>query len=211
MIRVDNLSKNYGNRLVLQGIRLKVSAGECVGLLGPNGSGKTTLIKILATLLPPTSGEIRLAGHNLRTDKEKIRPKIGVLTHSTFLYENLTAIENLLFYGKLYPISHLQEKATELLGIFGLKNRAKDQVRYFSRGMKQRLTLARLFLHEPRILLLDEPLTGLDSQGTEDLARMLQGAKEKRCAIFMATHQTTEVGKIVDRWLKLEQRQVSSP
>lgn len=210
MIRVENLSKNYGNRLVLQGIQLKVRAGECVGLLGPNGSGKTTLIKILATLIPPSSGEIHLMGQNAQIQKEKIRSKMGVLTHSTFLYENLTALENLLFYGRLYQIPHLQEKTIELLGTFGLKNRAKDQVRHFSRGMKQRLALARVFLHEPKILLLDEPFAGLDKQGIQDLRRMLQEAKQKKCAIFLTTHQTSEIEDVVDRWLKLEQKQVST-
>jgi heme exporter protein A len=205
MIRVENLSKNYGHRLVLQGIQLKVGAGECVGLLGPNGSGKTTLIKILATLIPPSSGEIRLIGKNAQTQREEIRSKIGVLTHSTFLYENLTALENLLFYGKLYQVPRLQEKTIELLGTFGLKNRAKDQVRYFSRGMKQRLALARVFLHEPKIFLLDEPFAGLDKQGIQDLRRMLQEAKRKKCAIFLTTHQTSEVEDVIDRWLKLEQ------
>ena len=173
MVRARKLVKSFGNRAVLRGVDLDLRQGEFVTLLGPNGAGKTTLMRILATLSRPTSGTVELAGIPLKQASPTIRKLLGVISHQTFLYEDLNAYENLRFYGKLYDVCNLEERIAELLKRVGLETRAKDLVRTYSRGMQQRLSIARAILHNPPVLLLDEPDTGLDRQASDMLGGLI--------------------------------------
>jgi heme exporter protein A len=163
-IQVRALTKSFGPHRVLRGVDLAVGPGEFVALLGPNGAGKTTLIRTIATLGRPTAGDVLVNGHSVRGDTGRVRRDLGLVSHQTFLYGDLTAEENLRFYGALYRMAGLDERIDYLLGKVGLSERRRDAVRTFSRGMQQRLSIARAILHDPPILLLDEPDTGLDQQ-----------------------------------------------
>lgn len=188
-IQVSGLTKSFGPHRVLRGVDLVVHAGEFVALLGPNGAGKTTLIHILATLGRPTGGDVLVAGHSVKGDPRLIRRSLGLVSHQTFLYGDLTAEENLRFYGALYRVPHLDERVRYLLEKVGLYERRRDVVRTFSRGMQQRLSIARAILHDPPILLLDEPDTGLDQQAIRMLAELLSVFGAESRTVLMTTHQ----------------------
>jgi ABC-type multidrug transport system ATPase subunit len=173
MIELRKLTKAFGRKIALRGIDLRVAPGESLVLFGPNGAGKTTLIRILSSLSRPTSGAVYIGGLDLRTHAEGIRRHLGVVSHAPLLYDSLTAEENLRFFGRLYGVTDLEGRITLLLEQVGLAARRKDLVRIFSRGMTQRLSIARALLHDPEILLLDEPDTGLDPQAAEMLHRLL--------------------------------------
>jgi heme exporter protein A len=173
MIELRRLTKAFGRKLALRGLDLRVAPGESLVLFGPNGAGKTTLIRILSSLSRPTSGAVYIGGLDLKTHAEGIRRHLGVVSHAPLLYDSLTAEENLRFFGRLYGVTDLEPRITQLLEQVGLAARRKDLVRIFSRGMTQRLSIARALLHDPEILLLDEPDTGLDPQAAEMLHRLL--------------------------------------
>jgi len=173
MIEVRGLVKSFGSKVALDGVDLDVAEGEFLTLVGPNGAGKTTLIRILATLTRPTEGSVRVAGCDLAKQGNEVRRHIGLASHQTLLYEDLSAEENLRFYGRMYEVPELEERITALLQRVGLEHRRHDLVRTFSRGMQQRLSIARALLHDPAILLLDEPYTGLDQQAMEVLREVL--------------------------------------
>ena len=179
MIEIRNLTKSFGTLYALRGIHLSIPEGIFLSIFGPNGAGKTTFIRILATLSKASGGEILFAGKNLEDSPEEIRRRIGVIGHSTFLYDELTAWENLKFYSTLYDLSEAAERIEQALKEVGLANRKHDFVRTFSRGMQQRLSIARAMLHEPDILLLDEPYTGLDQHASQMLTRWLAGLKSQ--------------------------------
>ena len=187
-IEVQGLTKSFGNRLALKGIELRVREGEFLTIFGPNGSGKTTLIKVLATIMKPSSGRVRVAGFDLRDSPVPIRRKIGVVSHQTFLYDDLTAFENLKFYGRMYDVPHLEERISEVITKVGLASRLHHQVRTLSRGMQQRLSIARAVLHRPSIMLLDEPETGLDQYATAMLGEMLETLSAEVGTLIMTTH-----------------------
>lgn len=187
-LEVEGLTKSFGSAAVLRGVNLRVRPGEVLALCGPNGSGKTTLIRILATLSKPTGGRACLAGADLVEEAAQVRRLIGVAGHQTFLYGELTAQENLAFYGRMYGVPELTARIGQLLHRVGLEAQAHQRVDTFSRGMQQRLTLARALLHGPRILLLDEPDTGLDQQGAKMLAEILAAAAAEGCAALLTTH-----------------------
>jgi heme exporter protein A len=172
-VEVRGLVKSFGSKVALEGVDLDVAEGEFLTLVGPNGAGKTTLIRILATLARPTRGSVRVAGYDLGGQGTEVRRRIGLASHQTLLYGDLSAEENLRFYGRMYEVPELEERITALLQRVGLEHRRHDLVRTFSRGMQQRLSLARALLHDPAILLLDEPYTGLDQQATEVLREVL--------------------------------------
>lgn len=178
----------YDRNLVLDNLDLKIGK-EFITIFGANGSGKTTLLKIISTLIKPTSGEILIDGLNIFEEGIKLREKIGFLGHEIYLYEELTAIENLKFYSKLYniPKDKFEKEAYDLLKTFGLLHRMNDYVRKFSRGMKQRLSIARAILHNPKILLLDEPYTGLDNKAKKILEDFLLNSIGKK-TIIMTSH-----------------------
>ncbi len=189
MIEVRALRKAFGPRVALADVSLRVEAGEFVVLVGPNGAGKTTLLRILATLTRPTSGEVRVDGVDLTRDAASIRRQLGFLSHRTLLYEDLTAEQNLRFYARMYGLPEVSARVAELLAQVGLTARREDLVRTFSRGMQQRLAVARAILHRPRILLLDEPYTGLDPLAVETLATLLETLVDAGTTILLTTHQ----------------------
>ncbi|HZD10572.1 MAG TPA: ABC transporter ATP-binding protein, partial [Candidatus Binatia bacterium] len=167
MIKIEGLVKNYGMLPVLRGANLHVSEGEFVTLVGANGAGKTTLLRIVATLLSPTAGSVSVGGWPLPQHAEKVRRHLGLVSHHALLYGDLTAAENLMFFARLYHLDNREERVANALRTVGLLARQRDAVRTFSRGMTQRLTLARATLHEPDVLLFDEPYTGLDQEASQ--------------------------------------------
>ncbi len=173
MIEVRDLVKSFGSKVALEGVDLDVAEGEFLTLVGPNGAGKTTLIRILSTLTRPTRGSVRVAGCDLTKQGSEVRRRIGLASHQTLLYGDLSAEENLRFYGRMYEVPDLEDSITTLLQRVDLDHRRHDLVRTFSRGMQQRLSLARALLHDPAILLLDEPYTGLDQHAAEVLKEVL--------------------------------------
>jgi len=198
-IAVTGLTKSFGNLYALRNLSFSLNKGEFLTIFGPNGAGKTTLIRILSTLTKASSGEIEIADFSFENDSEKIRRQIGVIAHQTFLYENLTAEENLRFYGRLYDVENLPQKIETLLSEVGLELRKKDFVRTFSRGMQQRLAIARAMLHEPSILLLDEPYTGLDQHASEMLTNWLKRLRSAEQTILMVTHDLEQGMELADR------------
>jgi heme exporter protein A len=200
MIEVSNLSKSFGPRVALAGVDLSIGAGEFVTLMGPNGAGKTTLLRILATLARPTSGTVRIAGLDPARDGTKVRQRIGFLSHRTLLYEDLTAGQNLRFYARMYGLDDGPARVQDLLQRVGLATRHHDLVRTFSRGMQQRLALARAVLHRPQVLLLDEPYTGLDPLAAQALTGLLAELTGEGCTTLLTTHDLgrgLEVGRRV--------------
>lgn len=187
MIEVWGLTKRYGSTAALEGVDLEVPRGRFATVFGPNGAGKTTLTKILATLTKPSSGEVRIAGTPIEEGTE-VRRKIGLVSHKSFLYGDLTSIENLGFYARMFDLRDRRDRIRELLEMVGLKERANEPVRSFSRGMEQRLAIARALLHEPEVLLLDEPYTGLDLGASEMLKGVLERVLEMRKTVLMTTH-----------------------
>ena len=183
-IEVNQLVKSFGNTLALAGVDLKVKRGQTVAIFGPNGAGKSTLIKVLATIMNPSSGEILVDGLNLKSNAEVIRTMIGVVPHQTLLYSNLTAYENLEFYSRMYDVPHFKERILQVIDMVGMKPRLYDRVGTLSRGMQQRLSIARALLHKPAIMLLDEPETGLDQQAISMLWRSLKEEGPERTVIF---------------------------
>jgi heme exporter protein A len=188
MIEVRGLMKSFGGKVALGGVDLDVAEGEFLTLVGPNGAGKTTLIRILATLTRPTEGSVRVAGYDLARQGAEVRRYIGLASHQTLLYEDLSAEENLRFYGRMYEVAELEERITALLQRVGLEHRRHDLVRTFSRGMQQRLSIARALLHDPGILLLDEPYTGLDQYAAEVLREVLVALVGRSRTVLMTTH-----------------------
>ena len=188
MIKVSNLTKSFGPRAALAGVDLDVEAGEFVTLVGPNGAGKTTLLRIMATLTKPTSGTVRIAGLDSAKSGEAIRRLIGFLSHRTLLYDDLTAEQNLNFYAQMYDLDDAHARITNLLEQVGLTARRRDLVRTFSRGMQQRLSVARAVLHRPQVLLLDEPYTGLDPNASQSLTELLTELAGAGCTVLLTTH-----------------------
>lgn len=175
IISINNLSKIFGTNVVLKNINLEIKKGEFLTIFGPNGAGKTTLVKIMSTLVSPTSGRVLIDGVDIKENPIGIRKKIGVISHDTYLYTELTAAENLRFFGKMYDVLDTEARIDELLERVGLKYRKNDRVGTFSRGMKQRLSIARALIHDPPILFLDEPYTGLDQHASATFDRILSG------------------------------------
>ena len=173
MIELRKLTKSFGSKYALRGVNLRVMPGESLVIFGPNGAGKSTLIRILSSLSRPTSGTVHIGGLDLATHADGIRRHLGVVSHAPLLYDSLTAEENLRFFAGLYGMSQPEPRITLLLAQVGLTTRRGDLVRTFSRGMVQRLAIARALLHDPQVLLLDEPDTGLDPQAAEMLHDLL--------------------------------------
>jgi heme ABC exporter ATP-binding subunit CcmA len=188
MISIKNLRKSYGRKRILRDMNLDVEKGEFIVLFGPNGAGKTTLIKILSTLARPTSGEVKINGFDIHEESIDVRRSIGVLSHNPLLYEDLTLSENLIFYSRMYSIKKTDKDILALIKSVGLLHRANDKVGEFSRGMKQRAAVARVVLHNPPVLLLDEPYTGLDYKAWDMLNGMLKKYHEKKITVLLITH-----------------------
>ena len=187
-VEVEGVTKAFGPRMALKGVDLRLKKGEFLTIFGPNGAGKTTLIKMVATLTQPTAGKIRIGGLDARKQPSDVRRLIGVVSHDSMLYGNLTAYENLEFFGKMFDVPNLKEKVSSLLSQVGLSANRDQRVATFSHGMQKRLSIARAFVHDPPLLLLDEPETGLDQQGIAMLMGTLQALGAGQRTILMTTH-----------------------
>ncbi len=207
-IEAQGLTKSFGNQRALRGIDLTVRWGESVVIFGPNGAGKTTLIKVLATIMNPSSGSVLVDGLSLKDSAEEVRRRIGVVTHQTFLYSNLTAYENLEFYCRMYDVSGRQERIHEVVARVGMTSRLYDRVGTLSRGMQQRLSIARSLLHKPVIMLLDEPETGLDQQAIEMVWDALQKEDEGKRTIILITHNLERGLEVGERLVILSQGRI---
>lgn len=197
MIQVQGLVKTFGIRPILRGVEIVIARGECVALLGANGSGKTTLIRILAALSRPTRGEVKIGGWTLPKEAGKIRSHLGYLGHLPLLYDDLTASENLTVFARLYGIG--MDRIPAALDRVGLLKRANDLAGAFSRGMQQRLGIARALLHEPDVLLLDEPYTGLDVDGATMLDTIIREQKAAGRTILITSHDLERTVALCDR------------
>jgi heme exporter protein A len=195
----EGLQRAYGRTPVLAGIDLRVEGGECVALLGANGAGKTTLLRVLATLLRPSAGRLVLFGEDAIARPAAALRHLGYVGHESACYGDLTATENLAFYAELYRLTDAQRRVTELVAWAGLDGAARRPIRTFSRGMTQRLALARALLHRPELLLLDEPFNGLDPQATATLERLLHELRRAGHAIVLATHDVPRAAVIATR------------
>ena len=203
-IQFSEVEKRYGMRLALRGVSLEIAAGECVALVGHNGSGKTTLLKIAAQLTRPSRGKIAFQAGENPLSLEDVKSKVGMVGHHTLLYEELTAEENLIFFAKLFGLENPAETSRQALQPVGLSGRAADLVRTFSRGMRQRLSIARALLASPGLLLLDEAGTGLDPEGQHWLGATIQRLRDSGCTILMSTHGRNETQGAVTRAIRLE-------
>ena len=202
IIETNKLQRSFGGNIAVDEMTFHVKQGEVFGLLGPNGAGKTTTVRLLNGILPPSSGTARVFGFDPVTQGESVRHKTGVLTETPALYERLSAWENLEFFGTLQeiPESELHHRVDEMLEFFELSSRAKDKVETFSKGMKQRLALARALIHKPPLIFLDEPTSGLDpeaAQQVDDLIASLAGKNGQ--TVILATHNLTEAQRLCDR------------
>ena len=203
-IEFQNIEKRYGMRMALRNVSLEIGAGECVALVGHNGSGKTTLLKITALLARPSRGQISFFLGDRQLSSEDVKRHIGMVAHHTLVYDELTAEENLVFFAKLFRLSDPVARARQALEPVGLSRRANDMARTFSRGMRQRLAIARALLASPQLLLFDEPAAGLDPEGQQWLGATLRSLHARGCTIIMSTHGRNETQASVTRAIRLD-------
>jgi len=196
-IVVEELAYSYGDLVAVDHISFKVAEGEILGFLGPNGAGKTTTVKMLTGQLKPKGGKALLLGMDIAGNADKVRQEIGVCFEQPNLYEQMTAVENLNLFASLFGISHFDAKA--LLGRVGLAGREKDLVESYSKGMKQRLMVARSLVNRPRILFLDEPTAGLDPASAEAIRSVILEERKRGATVFLTTHDMMEADKLSDR------------
>ena len=199
MIAAQELRKTYGSNIVIDGVSFTLGGGQCLALLGPNGAGKTTLLRILATLLRPTAGALRVGGIDALREPERVRPLLGMVAHGSYVYEDLTARENLRFWEIMRGGDAAPDRLMAGLAQVELDGVADERVRTFSAGMKRRLALARVLLGQARVLLLDEPFTGLDRRGRKWVSEFLQAFKKAGGAAVVATHSFSGGLGVADR------------
>jgi len=200
MITVKKLVKRFGLKPVLRGVDFEVQAGEFVALLGPNGAGKTTFLRILASLSRPSLGDVRVAGYPLPKEAAQVRARLGVVSHLPLLYGDLTADENLRFYARMYGIENIEARLNEVLEMVGLAKRRSDLVRTFSRGMQQRLAIGRAVLHDPEVMLFDEPYTGLDQDASAMLDDVLKTVAAQGRTVVMTSHDLARAEVLATRF-----------
>ncbi|HVD50488.1 MAG TPA: ABC transporter ATP-binding protein, partial [Candidatus Udaeobacter sp.] len=201
VIRTEKLTKRFGSLTAVDGIDLDVHEGEVFGFLGPNGAGKTTTLRLLCALIAPTTGTAEIAGFRLGHDDAKIRAAVGILTEQPGLYERQSAWDNLVFYATLYglPKPVAKSQAERYLRMMGLWDRRAEAVVTFSRGMKQKMAIARAALHEPRVLFLDEPTTGLDPDAAKTVREFIVTLRGEGRTVFLCTHNLDEADRLCDR------------
>jgi heme exporter protein A len=200
MIEVRSLVKRFGPKTVLRGLDFSVAEGEFVALLGPNGAGKTTFLRILSSLSRQSMGEVKIAGYYLPNQSAAVRRRLGVVSHLPLLYGDLSAFENLHFYGRMYGVDGLNDRIAEVLELVGLTARRRDLVRTFSRGMQQRLAIGRAILHDPDVLLLDEPHTGLDQDACTMLDEVLRQVAVRGRTVVMTSHDLSRAQDLASRF-----------
>ena len=201
MINVSNLRKTFGTIEALKGISFNIPQGECYGLLGPNGAGKTTTISIMSTLIKPSEGEVNIAGYDLKKNPLKCKKEIGVVTQEIALYNELSAYDNLLFWGSLYnvPKRELITRIDEMIKLFGLSDRKNDKVKTYSGGMKRRINIASALLHKPKVLFMDEPTVGIDPQSRNLIFEVIEKLHKEGMTIVYTTHYMEEAERLCDR------------
>src|SRR3989454_3238286 len=201
VLRTDKLTKRFGSLTAVDAVDLEVREGEVFGYLGPNGAGKTTTLRLLCALIAPTSGSAEVAGYRLGREDMNIRASVGILTEQPGLYERQSAWENLVFYATLYGLtrSEASSQAERYLRLMGLWERRTEPVATFSRGMKQKMAIARAALHEPRILFLDEPTTGLDPDAAKTVREFIVALRGQGRTVFLCTHNLDEADRLCDR------------
>jgi heme exporter protein A len=197
-----DVSRSYGRRWALNRVSFRCEAGEIVALLGPNGAGKSTLLSIAASLLSPSAGSVRYGDHQADATPA-LRQRIGLVGHDLYLYPELTAAENLTFYARLHGIRDVARRVETALARAQLTARRDDVVQGFSRGMRQRLTLERALLHDPRLVLLDEPFTGLDDASSSSLVERLEELRTNGCIVLLATHDLESIDGLINRAVML--------
>ncbi len=210
MLEVLGLRKTYGDLKAVDGVSFRAGKGETIGLLGPNGAGKTTTVSMIAGLIRPDSGEVRIAGHTLEGDTDPAKRHIGLVPQDLGLYEDLPAQENLHLFGALYGLTGapLQRAMDEALDLVGLRERAKDKVLDFSGGMKRRLNLAAALLHDPQLLLLDEPTVGVDPQSRNAIFDNLEVLRKRGKTLLYTTHYMEEAERLCDRLVIIDHGKV---
>ncbi|MBE9472370.1 MAG: ABC transporter ATP-binding protein [Chloroflexi bacterium] len=205
-INVRDLTRDYNGLRAVDGINFAVEQGEIFGFLGPNGAGKTTTIKMLTGQLRPTSGEAQVMGCDVVEERERLKPQIGVVFDSQNIYERLSARDNLRFYARLYRIK--KARVEQVLAQVGLTDRARDKVKTYSNGMKQRLVIARALLHKPKVLFLDEPTRGLDPNVARDVRAIVTELANQGMTVFLTTHYMEEADQLSDRVAIIDQGRI---
>ena len=209
IIKIQGLNKAYGRNKIFQNLDLIINYGEICALIGINGSGKTTLLKILSTLIKPDSGSLSISGFTASKEGEDIRKLIGLVTHNHLLYNQLTGYENLKFVGKLYGLQHIDEKIKELSSLLKLDKVLDKRIGYLSHGLQKRISIARALIHNPSLLLLDEPESNLDHLSKTVLFEMIKTFKESGKTILIATHNIENIVNIADRILLVSKNNIS--
>jgi heme exporter protein A len=199
MIQTKQLIKRVGDKVILKGVNLSIKQGQTVAILGPNGAGKSTILKVIATLIKPSSGEVLINNKEIKKHSLEVKSLIGYLPHASLLYDHFTPLENLVLFGKLYGVNDAEKRAKELIEKVGLSFFLHEPVKSFSRGMIQRVAIARAIIHNPRILLLDEPHTGLDQQAIAILNKVILEMKAQGTTTVMVTHDFKQAAEICDR------------
>jgi heme exporter protein A len=210
MITVKKLVKRFGLKTVLRGVDFEASPGEFVALLGPNGAGKTTFLRILASLSKPSMGAVNVAGYHLPKEAAQVRARLGVVSHLPLLYGDLTAEENLRFYARMYNIPNYESRISEVLQMIGLANRRRDLVRTYSRGMQQRLAIGRAVLHDPDVILFDEPYTGLDQDASTMLDGVLKTVAAQGRTVVMTSHDLARAEELATRFDVLSRGEIAA-
>ncbi len=213
MIIAENLTRYFGDRLAVENLSLEIGAGEVFGFLGPNGAGKTTTVRMLAGLLAPTAGRALVAGVDVCAEPHRVRALVGILTEHPGLYEKLSAWHNLKFYADLYDLPKPEDQIEKYLSLLGLWERRFEPAGTFSKGMKQKLAIARALLHEPTVLFLDEPTSGLDPESAKTVRDFISQLASERRTIFLCTHNLYEAEQLCTRIGLIKQRliKVGSP
>jgi ABC-2 type transport system ATP-binding protein len=199
MISTQDLTRRFDSLLAVDGLTINVGSGEVFGFLGPNGAGKTTTLRMLSALIAPSSGTAEVAGHKLGADDNLLRGDVGILTETPGLYDRLSAARNLQFFAELYGVTDVSDRVEHYLRLLGLWDRRDDPAGTFSKGMRQKLAIARAVLHRPKVLFLDEPTSGLDPESARMVRSFIDGLRREGRAIFLCTHNLAEADELCDR------------